>query len=154
MAMKRTTNKQAQKALNELASFSNPVGEAGWFESAKYEDGTPVAYVASIQEYGHGPIPPRSFMRTTIADKREEWKGLFMDGAKAVVAGGESAGSVMDKVSSLAAGQVREKISKIHKPPLAESTKSSRRSRGNTSTKPLVDTGHMLATLTHNVSDK
>lgn len=32
--------------------FANRVAKVGWFPSAKYEDGTPVAYVAAIQEYG------------------------------------------------------------------------------------------------------
>lgn len=33
----------------------------GFFEHSKYPDGTPIAYVAAIQELGYGPIPPRPF---------------------------------------------------------------------------------------------
>ncbi len=32
--------------------FKNREARIGWFESARYEDGTPVAYVATIQEFG------------------------------------------------------------------------------------------------------
>ncbi|MDL2105264.1 hypothetical protein QQJ69_19235, partial [Proteus mirabilis] len=39
----------------------------GFFEHSKYPDGTPIAYVASIQELGYpaGGIPPRPFLRPT-----------------------------------------------------------------------------------------
>ena len=46
----------------------------GWFDTARYQDGTPVAYVAAIQEFGHGAIPPRPFMRPTIAQQRQAWR--------------------------------------------------------------------------------
>jgi hypothetical protein len=32
--------------------FANREAKVGWFSSDKYEDGTPVAYVAAIQEFG------------------------------------------------------------------------------------------------------
>lgn len=35
-----------------LQGLGNKVAKAGWFESSKYEDGTPVAYIASIHEFG------------------------------------------------------------------------------------------------------
>ena len=65
--------KQLLVTLNSLDRINLKVG---WFEGAKYEDGTPVAYVAAIQEYGFVNIPPRSFMRTTVQEKKEAWKKL------------------------------------------------------------------------------
>lgn len=44
------------KGLEELMKRVQEMGrlhtEVGWLDTAKYEDGTPVAYVASIQEFG------------------------------------------------------------------------------------------------------
>lgn len=37
---------------SRIKELDGKVAKAGWFESSKYEDGTPVAYVASIQEFG------------------------------------------------------------------------------------------------------
>jgi hypothetical protein len=145
--------------LHSILTQPDGVGKTGWFESAKYEDGTPVAYVAAIQEYGDPThnIPPRSFMRTTVAEKRTEWANLMRRGAQAIMAGGETMFSVLEKVSGKAAGDIRIKISRITEPPLKPSTIAARRSRsasGEASTKPLVDTGHMLATVSNAVEPK
>lgn len=35
-----------------LGDLDGVVGKAGWFQGNNYEDGTPVAYVAAIQEFG------------------------------------------------------------------------------------------------------
>lgn len=49
--------------------------EVGFLESAVYPDGTSVAMVAAIQEYGApgAGIPPRPFFRTMIAARQSEW---------------------------------------------------------------------------------
>lgn len=55
--------------------------KSGWFKDSRYPDGTPVAYVATIHEYGvvaggvH--IPPRPFMRPAEADHKKQW-GRFL----------------------------------------------------------------------------
>lgn len=46
--------------------------EVGFFASAKYMDGTPVAYVAAIHEYGWGNVPERPFLRASIEKMRDE----------------------------------------------------------------------------------
>ena len=45
-------NLKAMLAINKMQT------KVGWGESAKYEDGTPVAYVAAIQEYGSTHMHP------------------------------------------------------------------------------------------------
>ncbi|WVW37743.1 virion morphogenesis protein [Aeromonas phage Gekk3-15] len=61
--------KDLSKALKSMHGRSV---EAGWFESAKYSDGTPVAAVAAWNELGtpdaNYPIPPRPFMRKALMD--------------------------------------------------------------------------------------
>ena len=47
----------------------------GFLEGATDEDAahTPFAYVAAIQEFGSGPIPPRPFFRSMVDQKSGAW---------------------------------------------------------------------------------
>lgn len=142
------------------ALSGNLVGKVGWFETAKYENGTPIAYVAAIQEFGTqsngGFIPPRSFMRTTIAEKGKDWSDLAVKAAKKMLKGA-SLSDMLNLIGMQARGDIQKKISQIQSPPLAESTiyNRVRRSRsGKASTKPLVDTGMMLQTIQNVVEPK
>ena len=157
-----------------LSEFDGQVAKIGWFESAKYEDGTPVAYVASIQEYGApaAAIPPRPFFIPTIEEKKEEWSNSVAKGAKAVIAGRRSATQVLEAVGLKAAGDVRYTISQVRSPPLSKITlllrkwrREGRKITGKTvgeaadavaanadvsgvPSQPLNDTGYMITTLT------
>lgn len=138
-----------------MDAFKGIAAKVGFFESAKYPDGTPVAYVAAIQEYGSGAIPPRSFMRTTIAEQSQEWSKQFGRASVAIIKGKIEPAAALEQLGALAAGDVKKKISEISSPPLKESTIAARlRKRADKKTvgkltKPLVDTGIMLASVTH-----
>jgi len=145
-------------ALDQLAGKQS---KAGYFETAKYEDGTPVAYVAAIHEFGSPEqgIPPRPTMRPAIDHNRTAWARLAAKGAKAVINGKAGAEQVMDSIAALAAGNIQEEIAALTAPPLKPATVAARRRRyadkqttGNL-TKPLVDSGLMLASVTHAVED-
>lgn len=120
----------------------------GFPEGATYPDGTAIALVAAVNEFGAPSrgIPPRPFIRVgTIAKHSKEWgeetgaalKAYDMDPAKALGAMGE-----------LIAGEMREAIIELADPPNAASTI---RAKGSDS--PLVDTGQMLASVTSWVED-
>lgn len=137
------------------------VGKVGWIKGNTYPNGVPVAYVAAIQEFTpFSGGPPRSFMRTAIAENQISWKKIAYYGAQKVVAGKASAGYVMEQIGLKAAGDIRKKITTIMHPPLAASTIARRKARyANSSitgllTKPLVDTKRMLNTLTNSVEDR
>lgn len=156
---KRELSMRLAVAAQEL---SNVQGKVGFFESAKYADGTPVAYVAAIHEMGYatGGIPPRPFMRPTAIEQGPHWTEAFGKGAKAIARGTFSAHQVMDAVGQLAAGDIRKKISEITSPPLEPATVAARRRRyknksitGNL-TKPLVDTAVMVNSVTNVVETK
>jgi hypothetical protein len=142
---------------------TDKVGKVGFFPSAAYEDGTPVAYVAAIQEFGYpeGHIPPRPFMRPTMEAQQGEWKGVARQGAKAVLAGNATGDDVLEAIGLKAAGDIRKTISTISGPSLAESTILGRlyrlagnKGRGSVTlslTKPLVASGILLGSVTHAV---
>lgn len=150
MEIKRS-NPNAFKQLNaRLQTLDGLHGKVGWLESAVYPDGTPVASVAAKQEFGdqNAHIPPRPFVRPAIMNHKNDWMKIAEQGAQAVLEGMATAHDVMTAVTLAAEDSVLKNIIAVVSPPLAERTLEARRSRGNSSVKPLNDTGHMIATLT------
>lgn len=161
-----------------LKKLDGMVGKVGWFPSAKYPDGTSVAYVATVQEYGDPShnIPPRPTGRQTKSKYGADWKRVAQEGAKAVMQGTTTVNVMFEKLVSLAAGQWRATITRLQQPPLKESTIDTRtrktaayqnlktrkakkkmreENRSNpTFVKPLVETAIMLNTLTYTVENK
>jgi len=156
---RRVTSADA-KDIRFALGIDDYSAKAGWFESAKYEDGTPVASVAIKQEFGAMPIiPPRSFMRTAAAENKDNWASVISELSKEMVKGNISPENVMLGFGSIVAGDIRKKIASITDPPLADSTIKNRTSKrannkkvGNL-TKPLVDSALMINTLT-NIAEK
>lgn len=139
-------------------------GRVGWFPSAKYEGGQPVAGIAAVQEFGSPArnIPPRSFFRTTATEKRESWAHTVEQVSRAAAQGKIEPGRVIEAVALAAEGHVRETITKIQSPPLKTATIDARKRRlanggagaQATIAKPLVDTGILLNTLTSETGKK
>lgn len=136
-------------------------GKVGFFESAKYENGTPVAQVAVTQEFGDPEknIPPRPFFRNAIAENQTAWKALVSKLIRAVVKGKITYHEAIEMIGLTAAGHVRKSISVLTAPALAESTIRARlrkRADGKTIgllTKPLVDSKIMINSVT-NLTEK
>ena len=148
MRVAREGTKMLENAIEQLSQKKTT--KVGWFETAKYPDGTSVAYVAQILELGYAPknIPPFAMLRQTIDMNEEEWSKFFNGVATKIIQGRMTLNQAMEALGLLVAGDVRKTISQITSPALKETTLELRRRRGNTSTKPLVDSGLMLATVT------
>lgn len=146
MEVRRTSNSEAIKKM--LAELDKKEIRVGFFENSKYPDGTPIAYVAAIQEFGYGPIPPRPFMRPAEEANKGKWLKGIAAGVRGVIAGNVTLDHALEQVGMVAAGDVRKAIKAVTAPPLAESTVRARQSRKKgkkaVSRKPLVDTGQML----------
>lgn len=131
-----------EAALADLAKRVAQPGtlKVGFFEDATYPDGTSVAFVAAMNEYGHeynGVVtPPRPFFRNMIHDKSPEWpaalagllKANDMDAVKALNLAGEAI-----------KGQLQQSIRDLVSPSLAESTIARKGFD-----KPLIETAVML----------
>lgn len=113
----------------------------GFLEGATYPDGKSVPMIAAINEYGAPSRgqPPRPFFRNTIAAHQSEWPRVIADLLKT---NDMDAAKTLAQVGAVIAGQIRQGIVDLMAPPLAASTV---RKKG--SSKPLVDTGHMLASV-------
>lgn len=143
------------RAIRELKTKGARVG---FLDTSKYPDGTPVAYVATIQEFGYpeGNIPARPFFRPTIAEQRDAWRATLQKGARAVVNGKMSVEQMLMMFGAVAAGDVAGGIRKVMTPPLKQSTLDNRQARKKTpgvSHKPLVDTGLMIQSVSNDVVD-
>lgn len=145
---------------DKAAGFDGRVAQAGVL-GAYYLNGVSVAYVAAIQEFGDPShnIPPRSFMRTTVAEQKDAWLKALRAGAKATVHGKISPDDALNQVGALMAADIKVKITDITTPPLKPATIAARARRSasgevtETLAKPLVDTGLLLASISHDVGD-
>lgn len=154
--------------------------KVGFLSGATYPDGTPVAAVAAYQEFGtpnaRFPIPPRPFFRTMIKDKSPEWPETI---AALLKADGYDAERALDQMGEVIAGELRESIIDTNEPPLSPVTLMLRRMKADdpdlkvslrtvyeairrvrkgetsglsgTGAKPLVESGHLLQSVDHEV---
>lgn len=136
-------------------------GKVGWFETAKYESGIPVATVAAVNEYGAPSknIPPRPTIRPAIVEHQKDWKETARAGAVSILKGQTTQKQVLDLIGQQAAGDIAKNISELQNPPLKPATikarlrkKSDKHTVGNLD-KPLIDTELMFSTLTNIVED-
>lgn len=162
MTVKRVKTKAGENLAKALENLDGKVGKVGWIHSSMYIDGREyVAEVAAQNEFGNPNkhIPARPFMRPTISEKRQEWANISKQGAEQILKGNYDIGQVLELLGLKAAGDIRKKITQITSPPLAQSTIDARLAkRANKSTvgnltKPLIDTGIMMNTLTNSVED-
>ena len=146
---------RSKDVFKRLKNIQNATLNVGWFD-AKYEDGTPVSTVAMIQEFGapEKNIPPRPFMRPAKMEHAQEWKELFQKGAKAIHKGSKTEEDVLNELGDRIIADIRSAIMDVHFPPLKEQTLKARRSKGNYSDKPLIDTQKMFDTLEKRVEMK
>lgn len=139
--------RKLEEAMRELArKVEKPASlRVGFLEKARYSDGKSVAMIAAIQEFGAPSvgIPPRPFFRRMINEKQGEWPEAI---ANLLVANNYDAEKTLDLAGAAIAGQLRQSIVDLTDPPLAPSTI---KRKGHA--KPLVDTGHMLKSVDHEV---
>lgn len=150
----------------------------GFLEGATYPDGTPVAAVAYWDEFGKGgnfPSPPRPFFRTMISVESKGWAVKMAGLAKTFDYDGKKVLAVMGEDI---AGALRQSIIDTNDPALSPTTLVLRAKfwghpqditirdvlnaqvtaaagdgdmASGTQAKPLVWTGHMLASVGYEV---
>ena len=118
--------------------------EVGFFETAKYPDGTPVAAVAAWNEFGHGEVPERPFFRNAIAGSKKELLEVLKENIdpKTLAVDRRTAGLMGQAM----VGRVQRSITTLRSPGLKESTVQ-RKGSSN----PLLDTGLMRKSTTYRV---
>ena len=159
-----------KKALEDIGKRlgNNPKMKMGFFETATYPDGTPVASVAYANEFGDFKRPPRPFFRRMIIANKARWP-LMVNAA--LRANNFDAKLSLEKLGNEMESELQQSIADLYDPPLSPVTVMLRYMRrldkdlvvtpaviaqarqnlidgvqmGDTSTKPLVDTGQMIS---------
>lgn len=145
------------RALQQkLAMIAKAIGtqtktlKVGFLKDALYPDGTYVALVAAIQNFGapKAGIPPRPFFSNMVREKSPGWGKDMMAALRASDMQTDEALQIMGEHI---AGQLRQSIQATNDPPLKPAT-IARKAKGGAKkvggvygpAKPLIDSGHLL----------
>ena len=115
-------------------------------DATPYPDGTSVAMVAAIHEFGQGGQHERSFIRSSFDEHQGKYIKMAQKLVKKVIDKGGDIEMVAELIGTEAAADVSDRIVALDTPGNAESTKA-RKGSSN----PLIDTGHLRQSIRHEV---
>lgn len=118
--------------------------DVGWFKGHTYSDGTPIAYVAAIHEFGSPTtnIPPRPFMYPAVKNNSAKWTNTITSTIK----GSMSLNNAFETLGAVASGDIAVSIKSVVNPLLKPATLAAKGFN-----KPLVDTGLLFQSVSHKV---
>ena len=90
-----------------------------------------------------GPIPERPFMRNAMRNNRNKYRDALRKSAAKILLGETALSTVLNKLGSLAQGDVQAEITSLNSPPNSAITIAMKGS-----SKPLIDTGAMRQAVT------
>lgn len=117
----------------------------GFYAGSTEDDGTPVATVAYINEFGGGNVPPRPFFRSMIAKESPTWGKKF---AKILKSNDVDVTTGMKLLGEGVKDQLVQSIVEFSDPANAASTIEAKGFD-----KPLVDTGTMQRSVGYEVEE-
>ena len=144
VTVKRTGGKKLRRLLREAGKGGVSAVKVGFFSTARYEDGTPVAAVAAWNEFGTETIPERPFFRNALAESERSVGRILQAGldTKKMVVDEQLAGRVGEYVQ----GKIQDSITSLKEPPNAPETV-----RRKGSSDPLLDTETLRNSVTWEV---
>ena len=128
---------EGKKYFRELKKMTDMEIQVGFQGDQKYEDGTSIAQVAAVNEFGASDIPERPFMRQSFENHEGELQAAC-DAAQRLVSSGGSAEQALQQIGVVAKGLVQDEIVNGGFAPNAESTIKKKGSE-----QPLIDIGTM-----------
>ena len=156
--LKRESANGGLEALSvKIKSLDGINTKVGWKESSVYESGEKVAMIASENEEGDisKNRPPRPFMRNAVIKNKNKWLKIGGIESLKVLKGEKTIKETSEVIGIIAEADCRQSIVDFTNPALSPSTIKARLSKRSNKkkvgllTKPLEDSGYMLATLTH-----
>jgi len=146
---KKNTLKQELKKVQKKLSGDLEILVGIPEDATPYPDGTSVALVAAVHEFGTATVPERSFIRSSIADNQKEYIAMAKRGVKKVLANKLTLNIVAELIGTKAQGDIQAKIVDVSSPPLKAATIAAKGSSN-----PLVDTGHLRQSVRYEVLKK
>lgn len=135
------------KALADIARRLKQGGalKVGFLEGAKYPNGTSVALVAAVQNFGAPGrgIPARPFFSNMVEAKSPAWPGALGALLKNT---GYDVDAALKLMGEEIKGQLQQSIRDTNSPPLSPLTIERKGFE-----KPLIDTGHMINSVDYEV---
>ena len=125
-----------------ITSMGKEKFEIGFFETARYPNGTFVAQVARYNEFGTLNIPMRPFFRNAINKNIKKWYATLQN----AINQNATPSKALSIVGEVARADIIQSITDLRTPPNAESTIKQKKS-----TNPLIDTGLMRRSVTYKV---
>ncbi|MEG0280631.1 MAG: hypothetical protein RR510_14740 [Morganella sp. (in: enterobacteria)] len=114
------------------------------------KDGLSNATIAAAHEFGvPGHIPERSFLRSTLGENKDKATKLLIRELKSDISQGDFSGRAFAIVGEKLSGEVKRKIQSGIEPALDPETV-----KRKGSSKPLIDSGNLLQSITYEVRDK
>lgn len=138
------------KFIDKLKKLASGKGEravlVGVPASVTENDGTPMALVAAVHEYGvpEKGIPERSFIRTALQKNLARYKALNRANLAKVVAGKLSVEQALGQLGMMAKADIQDNIRSGTFAPLKQATIDSKGS-----SKPLIDTGNLRQSINY-----
>lgn len=117
--------------------------EAGFLEGVTYSDGMSVPMVASLNEFGTYNIPPRPFFRNAINKNSDKWGKVFLQGMQK-----QGARNAFGLLGERIRKDIVQSINDTNEPPNSPVTIARKGS-----SKPLVDTGLMRASVNYRIKE-
>ena len=142
------------KALDRLRQRlvgDNRVANVGVPEGKREEDGTPVAMIAAVHEFGSPSqgIPERPFLRVAVQRNRQKYVRLNRINLVKMLRGQATVDQALGQLGEMAKGDVQTEIRSGVFTPLKEATK-----KRKGSSRPLIDTGQMVQSIAWELGDK
>ena len=142
------------KALDRLRQRlvgDNRVVNVGVPEGKREEDGTPVAMIAAVHEFGSPSqgIPERPFLRVAVQRNRQKYVRLNRINLVKMLRGQATVEQALGQLGEMAKGDVQTEIRSGDFAPLKPAT-----IKRKGSSRPLIDTGQMVQSIAWELGDK
>ena len=147
------------KTLKDIESLENSYVLIGFQEGSqtkpqvkdkrKKEGGKSMATIAAENEFGTNRIPARPFLSTSFDENRQRIINLIDSEYGKILDGESTVRKSLNLLGVFGVGLVQQKIRAIHSPPNSPRTIAIKKS-----SKPLIDFGQMIQSVTYKVSNK
>jgi hypothetical protein len=134
------------RRLAKIIEEANRSVVVGVPEGKAEADGTPLAMIAAVHEFGSPEhnIPERPFIRNGIAAGRPKFSRLNAANLQLILAGRKTVTDSLNELGVMAAGEVKRGITTLKFAPLKPATIARKGS-----SRPLVDTGQLRQSVTY-----
>lgn len=147
MSFKRTKMNGGVEGLIKRVKTPGSV-DVGIIDAGKHTDSDQtVATIGFEHEFGTAKVPERSFIRSTLKDKKKKIIILQTKLIKKVQSGEMNLNTALGLVGSYVAGEISAKIVSIKSPPNSPATIAEKGSSN-----PLIDTGQLKNSITWSVN--